>query len=280
MTSLVELEVRPLTTHAGAEIFGVNLAQDYERQVYDDILATMYRYGVVFFREQELTHAEYLSFASKLGEPRINPLTPHVAGFPAIAKLIKEPWHETSTGDMWHADHTFLPSPMNTLLRAIEVPAYGGDTLWANTRVAYEQLPDTLKEQIAQLRALHSHSFLIKDMAYANKHQQEHGVAKPSDMAAASTEMHYHPVVRQHPDTGAEVLFVNPGYTVKFEGWTRKRSEPLLNTLYEHCLKPEFQCRFRWRPGSIAMWDNSQTWHFAVNDYAGQRREMHRIVWR
>ena len=276
----VVLDVCPLTTYCGAEIFGVDLAQEHEREVYDDILTTMHRYGVVFFRDQAITDEAYLAFASQLGEPRVNPLTPHVEGMPAIAKLIKEAWHETSTGDMWHADHTFLPSPMNTLLRAIEVPSVGGDTLWANTRVAYEHLPDNLKEQVAGLRALHSHSFLIKDLDYAKKHQEEHGVAKQEELTEASTQMHHHPVVRQHPETGADVLFVNPGYTVKFEGWTRKESEPLLNALYEHCLKPEFQCRFRWRSESIAMWDNSQTWHFAVSDYAGQRREMQRIVWK
>ena len=276
----VELDIQPLTTHAGAEIFGVDLAASYEREVYAEIRAAMHRYGVVFFREQTLTDAEYLAFATRFGEPRVNPLTPHVDGFPAIAKLTKEAWHETSTGDMWHADHTFLPSPMNTFLRAVEVPAVGGDTLWANTRVAYEQLPEQLKSDIAELKALHSHSFLIKDLAYAKKHKQEHGVGKSDDMASATSEMLYHPVVRKHPETGAQVLFVNPGYTVKFEGQSRAQSLDLLNKLYDHCLQPEFQCRFRWRPGSIAMWDNSQTWHFAVNDYAGHRREMHRIVWK
>jgi len=276
----VELDIQPLTTHVGAEIFGVDLAEGYDGQVYADIRAAMHRYGVVFFREQTLSAAEYLAFATQFGEPRVNPLTSHVEGFPAIATLVKEAWHETSTGDMWHADHTFLPSPMNTCLRAVEVPAVGGDTLWANTRVAYERLPEPIKEEIADLKALHSHSFLIKDLDYARKHKEEHGVGMSDDMSSATSEMLYHPVVRKHPETGADVLFVNPGYTVKFEGQSRAQSLDLLNKLYDHCLQPEFQCRFRWRPGSIAMWDNSQTWHFAVNDYAGQRREMQRIVWK
>ena len=277
------LDVRPLTTNSGVEIFGVNLAEPYAPEVYADIRAAMHRYGVVFFRDQDLSDAEYLAFATKFGEPRVNPLTPHVDGFPAIAKLTKEASHETSTGDMWHADHTFLPAPMNTFLRAIELPAFGGDTLWANTRAAYEHLPEQLKDEIAGLKALHSHSFLIKDLAYAKKHKQEHGGGmsgdRGGDMAAATSEMIYHPVVREHPETGEQTLFVNPGYTVKFEGRSRDDSLELLNKLYDHCLQPEFQCRFRWHPGSIAMWDNSQTWHFAINDYAGQRREMQRIVW-
>ena len=280
----IKLDIRPLTTYAGAEIFGVNLAEHYQPEVYADIRAAMHRYGVVFFRDQDLSDAQYLAFATEFGEPRVNPLTRHVEGFPAIAKLTKEASHETSTGDMWHADHTFLPAPMNTILRAIELPALGGDTLWANTRVAYEQLSEQLKNEIAGLKALHSHSFLIKDLAYAKKHKQEHGGGMGDDMsgdkASATSEMIYHPVVRKHPETGAQTLFVNPGYTVKFEGRSRVESLDLLSKLYDHCLQPEFQCRFRWRPGSIAMWDNSQTWHFAVNDYAGQRREMQRIVWK
>ena len=274
-----DLDVRPLKTHAGAELFGLDLTQVYAEKVYHEIRAAMHHYGVVFFRDQSLTSEQYLRFASNFGVPKANPLTPTVPGFAAISRLIKEASHETSTGDMWHADHTFLPSPMNTILLAVEVPEYGGDTLWLNTRVAYEQLPKQIKNEIAGLYALHSHSFLIKDLDYAKKHKEEHGVeAEDKKMAAVPTKMHYHPVVRKHPETGSEALFINPGYTVKFQGWSREQSLELLNTLYEHCLQPEFQCRFRWRPGTIAMWDNSQTWHFAVNDYAGHRREMHRIV--
>jgi taurine dioxygenase len=273
------LGVRPLTTHAGAEIFGLDLTKVLSEQAYDEIRTAMHHYGVVFFRDQHLSSEQYLGFAANFGVPKVNPLTPTVPGFSAISRLIKEASHETSTGDMWHADHTFLPSPMNTILLAVEVPEYGGDTLWLNTRAAYEQLPEHTKTEIADLHALHSHSFLIKDLDYAKKHKQEHGVeAMNQEFARSPTKMHHHPVVRKHPHTGAEALFINPGYTVKFQDRSREQSMELLNRLYGHCLQPEFQCRFRWRSGSIAMWDNSHTWHFAVNDYAGQRREMHRIV--
>lgn len=272
------LEILPLTRNVGAEIRGVDASVKLDSSIYQEILKTLYRYGVVFFRNQSISDEQFLAFAQRFGEPRVNPLTPHLEEIPAIAKIIKEPWHETSTGDMWHADHTFLPSPMNTMLRAVEVPALGGDTLWVNTRVAFEHLPQKLKEQLIDMKALHSHSFLIKDRDYAKKYEEEHGTSNLRKQKNSNTKMQYHPVIRQHPQTGKDVLFVNPGYTVKFEGCSREKSEPLLSTLYDHCLRPEFQCRFKWDKGSIAMWDNSQTWHYAVNDYSGFRREMHRIV--
>lgn len=274
-----QIDIRPLTTNTGAEIFGVDLSKPLTAAMQTQIQEALLDYGVVFFRDQSLSDSEYLAFGKTFGAPRANPLTPHVEGMPEISRLIKEEHHETSTGDMWHADHTFLPSPMNTVLRAVEVPAFGGDTMWLNTRAAYDALPEQIKSDIAGLKALHSHSFLIKDAAKAKKHKEEHGV-KPAkaDNKPQENQTYYHPVVRTHPISGKKALFVNPGYTVKFHGWSRKQSEGLLNMLYEHCLIPEFQCRFRWQKDSIAMWDNSQTWHFAVNDYAGHRREMHRIV--
>ena len=273
-----KLKIAPLTTHTGAEIQDICLADELRTDTIQAINEALFQYGMIFFRNQQITDQQYLSFAEKMGTPRINPLTPHVEGFPAIARLIKEPWHETSTGDMWHTDHSFLPSPMNTLLRAVEVPEFGGDTLWTNTRAAFEALPEKLKEDISQLKALHSHSFLIKDRKTALKHQEEHGVAAPKKNEPPPNETFYHPVVRKHPHTAKPALFVNPGYTVKFEGWSQKQSAGMLSMIYDHCLQPEFQCRFRWAQGTIAMWDNSQTWHYAVNDYAGKRREMHRIV--
>jgi len=272
------IEILPLTRYVGAEIRGVDVSVKLDSSICEKISKVLYQYGVVFFRNQNISDEQFLAFAEEFGEPRVNPLTHHVDKIPSIAKIVKEPWHETSTGDMWHADHTFLASPMNTMLRAVEVPAVGGDTLWVNTQIAFEHLPQKLKEELSRMNALHSHSFLIKDRDYAKKYEEEHGTSALREKKSSTTKMQYHPVIRQHPQTGKDVLFVNPGYTVKFEGWSREKSEPLLSTLYDHCLKPEFQCRFKWDKGSIAMWDNSQTWHFAVNDYSGFRREMHRIV--
>jgi taurine dioxygenase len=267
-------EAKPLTGTIGAEIVDIDLAEDLDDGALDLIRRALDVHGVLFFRDQRLSTAEFAAFASRLGVLEQHDSLPTTAGQPEVALLIKEADHVTSIGDMWHTDHTYLSVPMRwTMLRAIEVPEFGGDTLFLSTVHAFAALPDGMKAMLRSLKAVHSRSFLIKDRKYGEQFLRERPSTRAAEPAIA-----VHPVVRPHPATGAETLFVNPGYTVKFEGWTREQSAPLLRMLYDHCLQPEFQCRFRWAPGSIALWDNGQTWHYAVNDYQGRRRAMQRIV--
>ena len=268
------VEVRPMAGHIGAEILGIDLSHDHCAEIYASILSSLHRYGVIFFRDQKLTTAEYVALAGHFGALEEHKTLPHEIGFPQASLLIKEEDHVTSIGDMWHTDHTYLGEPMfGTMLRAIEVPQFGGDTIFLNAAAAYEALPDAMKHMLKDLRALHSRTYLIKNPKYGAQFLKERPPASKELNAMA-----VHPVVRPHPVTGREVLFINPGYTVKFDGWSREQSAPLLKMLFEHCLQPEFQCRFRWQPGSIAFWDNGQTWHYAINDYHGKRRAMQRIV--
>jgi len=272
-----DFRITRLGGHVGAEITGIDFAQLQPDAVFDRIRAELAVHGVLVFRDQQkLTIEEYVRLGQQFGELENNETLAHAEGFPQVGELIKEAGHVTSIGDMWHTDHTYLPRPMPfTMLRALELPAYGGDTLFLSVKAAFASLPDEVKETLRGLKALHSRSHLIKDGNYAAQFFKE----RPArDGGKSNNQMSVHPVVTTLPETGEEVLFVNPGYVVKFDGWTAKLSAGLLNALYEHCLIPEYQFRLRWAPGTIVIWDNRQTWHFAVNDYQGQRRAMQRLV--
>jgi taurine dioxygenase len=163
---------------------------------------------------------------------------------------------------------------MGSILYAREVPAVGGDTLFANMYLAYETLSEGLKQTLEGLRAWHSSRHVFGHGGRAQELQRDERVRNP-DLA---TQDAVHPVVVRHPATGRKVLYVNSSFTVRFDGWTEEESRPLLHFLYRHAARPEFTCRFQWRAGSIAFWDNRSTWHYAANDYAGERRLMHRIT--
>ena len=269
-------KLRPMGGHVGAEITDIDFSKPQSSATFDAIRAALGRYGVLFFRDQKLSVEQYVRFGEQFGQLEDNDTLAHVAGFPQVGELVKEATHVTSIGDMWHVDHTYLPVPMRyTMLRAMELPPFGGDTLFLSAKAAFAALPEGLKETLRSLKALHSRSYLIRGARYAAQFFKER---PPKTDKIEKNKTATHPAVIRLPDTDEEVLFVNPGYVVKFDGWTQKLSQGLLDALFEHSLQPEFQCRFQWRPGSIIIWDNLQTWHFAVNDYHGHRRSMQRLV--
>lgn len=268
--------ITPMGGNVGAIVGNINLSLPQSPEVYAALRTALGQHGVLFFRDQNLTVDQYVALGEQFGKLEDNDTLNHVDGYPQVGRLIKEAGHITSIGDMWHVDHTYLAEPMRyTMLRAIEVPEWGGDTLFLSAKAAFASLPNETQKTLRSLRALHSRSYLIRDGRYAAQFFKER---PPRSSGEAHNKTAIHPAVIRLPDTGEEVLFLNPGYVVKFDGWTAKLSEGLLDALYAHCLQPEYQCRFSWRPGSIAIWDNLQTWHFAVNDYQGQRREMERLV--
>jgi taurine dioxygenase len=272
-----EFRIEPLTMAIGAEIVDIDLSQSHSDAVYKGIREALYRWGVIFFREQSLTPEKYLALGNRFGVVEEKATLGHVEGFPQIGRLVKEANHFTSIGDMWHTDHTYMAHPIGmTMLHAIEVPPSGGDTLFAHAGRAFAGLPEGVKQTLRGLRALHSRSYLIKDPKAAAQYQKERPVVENEQGKIDARKVH--PAVKAHPETGEEVLFLNPGYVVKFDGWTSKLSAALLESLYAHTLQDENLCRFRWRKGSIAIWDNRLVWHKALNDYHGQRREMHRMM--
>jgi taurine dioxygenase len=265
------IDVRPVGGVVGAEILGVDLAAPLGDQAMQTIRRTLADHGVVFFRDQALTPAQHIDFARQFGAINVNRFFAQVEGYPEIALVAKEPHQTKNIGGGWHTDQSYDQIPaLGSVLYALEVPPVGGDTLFASMVAAYDALSDGLKQTLAGLRAVHSsrHVFGIK------RDGMEGRIGNP-ELAVQDA---VHPVVITHPESGRKALYVNPGFTLRFDGWTDDESRPLLSYLYEHAARPEFTCRFVWRNGSLAFWDNRSTWHYALNDYHGQRRLMHRIT--
>lgn len=263
--------VRPVSGAVGAEICGLDLRDPLPDPVLRMVKRSLADHGVIFFRDQSLTPEQHIGFASQFGPIEINRFFAHAEGHREIALVTKEPEQTKNIGGGWHTDHSYDAAPaLGSVLYALEVPPAGGDTLFSSMYAAYDALSDGLKHTLAGLRAVHSsrHVFGMK------REGMEGRIGNP-ELAVQDAE---HPVVITHPDSGRKALYVNPGFTVRFTGWTDDESRSLLTYLYSHAARPEFTCRLAWRNGSLAFWDNRSTWHYAVNDYQGERRLMHRIT--
>ena len=274
MTNFSTINVKPLSGNIGAEIDGVNLKKISKEQ-FKEIKIVFGKYGVIFFRNQNLSPEEEIIFAELWGEININRFFTNLEGYPKIALVSKEPDQKKNIGGAWHTDHTYdLEPAMGSILFAQKVPKKGWDTLFSSMYAAYETLSDGLKDTLKNMYGRHS-SRHVFGTSRAERNDDTVGRIINSDKAKQDA---IHPVVITHPQTGKKALFVNPTFTLGFDGWSDEESKPLLNYLYSHATKPEFTCRFKWEEGSIAFWDNRSTWHLAVNDYHGQRRLMHRIT--
>lgn len=268
-----ELDVRPLAGALGAEISGVDLAADLDDGTVAAIRAAWLEHKVVFFRDQHLDGDQFLAFARTIGEPDRYPFVPGIDGYPEIIAVLKLPEERTNFGGIWHSDTTYLDEPpMATLLLAREVPPAGGDTMFADQYAAYEALSPAMQELLAPLRAVNSSA--LADVSRTREDRiREHA---PIDELPVYEAVH--PVVRTHPETGRKALYVNVAHTARFEGMTDEESRPLLQFLFQHQVRPEFTCRFRWAVGSLALWDNRCVQHNPVNDYHGYKRLLHRIT--
>ena len=270
------IEVNPLGGALGAEISGIDLNEVISDEQLTEVRQVFGQYAVIFFRNQNLTPENEIRFAKRWGEINTNRFFSSVEGYPQIALVVKEPDQQNNIGGSWHTDHSYDIAPaLGSMLFAHEVPISGGDTVFASMYKAYETLSDGLKSTLSNLRARHSSEHVFGAARAANGNDDTVGRIKNPE---AATQEAIHPVVINHPETGRRSLYVNPGFTLGFEGWSDEESKPLLEYLYAHAARPEFTCRFQWKAGSIAFWDNRATWHLAVNDYQGHRRMMHRIT--
>jgi len=267
------VEVEPVAGALGAEISGVDLSGPLDEATVAAIRRAWLEHGVIFFRDQELPPAAFLAFARRFGEPIEYPFVKGLPEAPEIIPVLKQADERVNFGGIWHSDTAYLDiPPMGSMLIAREVPRAGGDTLFASMYLAYDTLSDGMKRLLADLRGINS-------SASADVSKTREDRMKDSGRADARQEyVATHPIVRTHPETGRKALYVNVAHTVGIEGLAREESAPLLDYLYRHQIKPEFTCRFRWRPRSIAFWDNRCVQHNAVNDYQGHRRLMHRIT--
>ena len=267
------IAVRRVAGALGAEIEGVNLAQGLDGDAVAAIREALLEHLVVFFRDQDLTSAQYQAFAEAFGELAEYPMISSIEGHPKIIPVVKLEQETVNFGGIWHTDTTYLEHPpMGTMLLARELPSHGGDTLFANQYMAYAALSPGMRRMLDPLMAINTST-----LATASRTREDRLKDMPHEEGAKEFTCE-HPVLRTHPETGRKALFVNVGHTERFKDMTVEESRPLLDFLFQHQVQPQFTCRFVWQPGSLAFWDNRASQHNAVNDYNGYRRVMHRIT--
>lgn len=270
------ITVRPLTGALGAEIGGVDLNALTDDQ-FAEIRRASVDHLVVFFRDQELDLDGFQAFGERWGRFGDDPFVKGLDSHPNIVRVVKEAdeKHPLVFGGAWHSDWSFQQHPpAYTILYGRDVPDHGGDTLWANLYLAADHLSPGLRSTLADLRAVHSPRKSYGAQATHNELVENMEIL----YGEAAHQSRAQPILRRHPDSGRSALFVNWGYTESIEGWNPTESQPLLDLLYEIATNPVYTCRFRWRPGSLAVWDNRCTLHNPISDYAGQRREMWRLT--
>jgi taurine dioxygenase len=272
------IKVTPIAGSLGAEISGVDLSRPLDDATFEEVRKAFLDHCVIFFRDQKITPDQQKDFSRRFGTLNVHPYVGHLAGHPEIIPIIKEKDEKVNFGGGWHSDMTFLAEPpLGSVLYAKETPLFGGDTLWANQYLAYEQLSAGMKQMLEGLTAIHTAGMQYGTNSEASRNSEKRKSMETKVTEAAETTIE-HPVVRTHPESGRKALFVNEAFTLKFKGMTRRESRPLLQFLFEHSTQEPYTCRFRWEPGSLAFWDNRCTQHYALNDYHGQRREMHRVT--
>jgi taurine dioxygenase len=268
---------RPLSPALGAEISGIDIAAGIDDEQFAELRQAYVDYGVIFLRDQDITPEQHIAFAERWGRINVNRFFGAVETHPVIAEVRKEADQKANIGSSWHTDHSYDQVPaMGSILYAREVPSVGGDTLFASMYAAYDALSDGLKQMLLTMKAEHSSRHAFGEVAYLNSDLDDLGSRLGNTDAATQDSLH--PVIIKHPLSGRSALYVNGDFTVKFAGWSKQESQPLLDYLYAHASRNEFTCRFNWRKGSIAIWDNRATHHCALNDYHGERRLMHRIT--
>jgi alpha-ketoglutarate-dependent taurine dioxygenase len=284
------IEVRPLTGYTGAEIFGVDLAKELEVKTIAEIRAALLQWGVVFFRDQEMTPEQQIAFAAQFGDVTpAHPTLPGLDGYPEIMvvadrKRTREAQSaapKTSVSEYdeynWHVDLTFVPNPpFASILRGLVTPPYGGDTGFANLAVAYETLSKPIRDLIDGLHAVHENALppnTLSKMATGKAHHSK-------DAFESKLYRTVHPVVRVHPETGERVIYVNVNFTQRIVELSYFESQALLNFLYSHIAQNAFIAKFRWQPNSIAFWDNRKVAHIAPGDlgHLDFDRVMHRVT--
>lgn len=268
------ISATPFGSYLGAEISGINVSDCSDEQI-ADLKTAFVEHGVVVIRDQTLSPDQHVEFAQRIGDINVNRFFKASDENEQIAEVRKEPHQKKNIGAVWHTDHSYDQKPaLGSILYAKELPPIGGDTLFNSMHAAWDALSDGLKLTLSTLRAEHSSRHVFGRLTAEATPDLEGRILNAEEATQDAT----HPVVIRHPQSGKEILYVNPQFTVGIEGWNKDESDALLGFLYQHSLKPEFSCRLRWAPGTIAMWDNRATWHCALNDYQGHRRLLHRIT--
>jgi taurine dioxygenase len=266
----VEIKIRRLSGVLGAEITNVNVAQVSDTQ-FEQIHHALLRHGVIVVRGQNITPGQQVEFAKRWNALHVHPYLAGLVEHPEVIEVVKEAHERGGFGAHWHTDQIFTPAPaMATMLYAKEVPEIGGDTMFASLHAAYDALSPGMQTMLRRVRTFNQYN------KSATRTGSMAGKVSSNESAA---DMSSHPLIRIHPETGRPALYINDMETTRhLDGMTEAESAPLLQYLLTHATRAEFTCRVNWKVGSLAIWDNRQVLHMALNDYHGQRRVMHRIT--
>jgi len=268
------LDIRPLAGALGAEIVGLDLSVPLVESAANALRKALLDFGVVFLRDQSLTVEQHKAVARHFGDIFVHPNVKGSGDDPEIVFVRRQPGDQAIVGEDWHSDTAMMQSPpMGAVLYGMEVPPYGGDTLFACQHAALNALSPAMQRLLGTLKGVNSDRNVAGPRAGLNAKRS----TKVREDVAWSETFHLHPVVRTHPETERKALFVNRPYTLSFEGMTEAESRPLLEFLFQHSVRPEFTCRFRWTTGAVAIWDNRCVLHLAVNDAGPYSRLMRRV---
>jgi len=272
------IQVEPISGGLGAEIDGVDLST-LDDTAFAEINQAFLDHQVIFFRDQYITPEQQLNLALRFGDIHYHPYMLGMDDHPEILEIIKEPGETYTFGAAWHTDQMFNPSPAKaTMLYAKETPAVGGDTMFSSMYKAYDGLSDAMKAMLKDVKTFNVGD-RFKNMGGGSRAERYAGnksmAGKVRDPGNQITEAH-HPLFRTHPETGRTGLYIG-SHTQGFEGMRAEEADPIIDYLRRHSIRPEYLCRFRWEPGSMAIWDNRCVQHYAVPDY-NERRRMHRIT--
>lgn len=271
------IDAHPLTGGLGAEIRGVDLSEPLDEPLMGEIRRAFLDYGAIFFRDQSLSYDQHMAFARHFGELDVHPIVNGMESYPEIIRMLKPAGESASFGVGWHSDNSFLEVPsLGSVVYAEIVPPYGGDTLFADQAQAYEALSPGMQRMLDGMIAVHSARDAYTAPSAEPKYEGKTAITYRRSSAVDSVVEH--PVVLTHPETGRKALYVNPMFTLHFKDMTTEESAPLLGFLFDHAVKPEFQCRFRWQKGSIAFWDNRRVMHDALDDYQEFERLLYRVT--
>lgn len=270
------ISVAPIDGAMGGEISGVDLSQDLDNQVFDEIHWAFLQYQVIVFRDQTLDPQQTKSFAQRFGTLVAFPFAQGLPDHPEIFEIRKEPDDAANFGGAWHTDMSYTDRPpVGTMLYALETPPKGGDTALTNLYLAYDTLSDGMKELLAGRRGHYSAALKYRKGGRA-------GLMNASGFKVANLEQAEmaadHPLVRTHPESGRKALYISGSHLVRFADMTDEESAAMLAYLKTHAVKPDFICRVKYLPGTLVLWDNRCTQHYALNDYPGERRVMHRLT--
>jgi len=264
--------VKRLSPFIGAELLDIDLKENFSKEIQELIYEALLVYKVIFFRDQNISTEDHIRFASCFGDLEVHPFATNKSDYPEVLSIVRD---EQNKGreNAWHSDVTWRLEPsLGSILRMLECPKNGGDTLFSDMGAAYDDLPDQVKEKLDRAVAIHDFTTFRYRMIKQGKSKEE---IESFNKMYPKPE---HPVIRTHPNTGQKTIYVNVAFTQKIKGWSKQESEEMLRYLYSRSSIPEYQCRFKWNKDSIAFWDNRACQHYAVQDYFPQNRSVERVT--